>query len=305
MNDASGPTTPSPADPVVADLLERCVFPSRATAVTCAVSGGPDSSALLALAVAAGLEVTAVHVDHGLRDDSGAEAHAVERLAVAWGVRFRAERVEVTDGPDLEARARSARRSVLPPDALHGHTADDLAETVLLRMLRGTGPGGLAAMTTDAHPLLGLRRRETHALCDHLGVVALQDPTNTDVRFERNRVRHEVLPLLDDVAGRDVVPLLCRLADLASQDAAVLGGLAAALDPTDAAALAGAPRPVAVLAWRRWWSDATGSPYPPDHAATVRVLDVAAGRARACDVVDGWRLLRSAGRLRLDHVAPR
>jgi tRNA(Ile)-lysidine synthase len=271
--------------------------------VTCAVSGGADSSALLALAVAAGLRVTAVHVDHGLRPGSTLEADRVRHLSLAWGTEFRSERVEVGEGSDLEARARRARRSVLPADTLHGHTADDQAETVLLRLLRGTGPTGLAAMRTDHHPLLALRRAETVALCEHLGVDPVEDPSNTDARFRRNRVRHEVLPLLDDVAGRDVVPLLCRLADLAAQDAALVAALADDVDPTDAAAVAGAPRPVAVAALRRWWAGCTEAPYPPDHAATERVLAVAAGDARSCDVADGWRVCRTGGRLRLERVA--
>ncbi len=298
------PSRPTPDDPLVAALLERCAFPDAGTEVTCAVSGGADSSALLALAVAAGLRVTAVHIDHGLRPGSELEADRVRRMAAAWGTGFRAERVEVAEGSDLEARARQARRSVLPADALYGHTADDQAETVLLRLLRGTGPTGLAAMRTDHHPLLLLRRAETVALCEHLGVVPVEDPTNDDARFRRNRVRHEVLPLLDDVAGRDVVPLLCRLATLAAQDASLVAALAEDLDPTDAAAVTAAPRPVAVAALRRWWIGCTGAPYPPDQAATERVLAVAAGEVRSCDVADGWRVHRTSGRLRLEHGGP-
>jgi len=256
---------------------------------------------LLALAVAADLTVCVVHVDHGLRAGSEREAVVVAELAAAWGAEFRAEAVRVAPGADLEARARSARRSVLPATALLGHTAEDQAETVLLRLLRGTGPTGLAAMRPATHPLLGLRRAETVALCAHLGVQPVQDPTNTDPRFRRNRVRHEVLPLLDDVAGRDVVPLLCRLAELAGEDSDLLDALATRIDPTDAAALAAAPRPVAVAAWRRWWQDQTSCVHPPDRAATDRVLDVAAGAATSCDVVEGWRLCRTTGRLRLER----
>jgi tRNA(Ile)-lysidine synthase len=290
---------------VVARLLERSEFPAAGTPATCAVSGGPDSSAMLALAVAHGLSVTAVHVDHALRPGSQHEASVVGRLAEAWGADFRSERVEVGDGPDLEARARDARRSVLGPTALYGHTADDQAETVLLRLLRGTGPNGLAAMRSETHPILRLRRCDTVALCEHLGVAPIEDPSNRDPRFSRNRVRHEVLPLLEDVAGRDVVPLLCRLADLAALDAEVIDTLGADLDPTDAAAVAAAPAPVAVAAWRRWWADETGSAHPPDHAATARMLRVAAGHDRACDVVDGWSLRRTEGRLRLEHAVRR
>lgn len=298
---AGSPRTPRPDDPFVAELLARCTFPSGSTSLTCAVSGGADSTALLALASATGRPVTAVHVDHGLRPGSEHDAAHVERVATAWGASFRGERVALRGGPDLEQRARDARRAVLPPGTLHGHTADDQAETVLLRLLRGTGPSGLAAMRAATHPMLALRRTDTRALCAHLGVEPLEDPSNEDPRFVRNRVRHEVLPLLDSVAERDVVPLLSRLASLAAADADLIEQLAGELDPTDAAALAAAPTPVAAAAWRRWWSTTTGAAHPTDLAATERVLDVAAGRARSCDVADGWRVGRTAGRLRLER----
>lgn len=291
---------PSAADPVVGALLARTTLPTGpGDPLVVAVSGGADSTALLALAVATGRAVTAVHVDHGLRPEGPAEAAAVEARCAAWGAACVVHRVEVADGPDLEARARAARHAVLPPGTLLGHTAEDQAETVLLRLLRGTGPAGLAAMSADRHPLLGLRRAETETLCAHLGVAPLVDPTNRDPRFTRNRVRHEVLPLLAEVAGRDVVPLLGRLAGLAAEQAAVLERLADALDPTDAAALAAAPPPVAAAAVRRWWREGTGAEHPPDAAALARVVDVAAGRAVGCEVVDGWQVRRTAGRLRL------
>lgn len=287
---------------VVAGLTARCRFPPAGTAVTCAVSGGADSSALLVLAVAAGCDATAVHVDHGLRKGSRAEAAVVEQLARRVGAGFRSEVVEVPHGPDLEARARNARRSVLPPGTLFGHTADDQAETVLVRLLRGTGPTGLAAMRSAGHPLLGLRRSETRGLCLALGIEVVDDPSNRDPRFVRNRVRTELLPLLDDIAGRDVVPLLVRLAGQAADQADLIGHLAASLDPRDASAVAAAPQPVAAAALRGWWAEATGLDHPPDAAAVARMSAVARGERVGCEVSAGWSLRRRQGRLRL--VAP-
>src|SRR5438105_1748979 len=107
------------------DLLPRCTFPPAGSDVACAVSGGADSLALLVLAVAAGCRATAVHVDHGLRAGSAADADVVRDAARRLGAGFRAERVDVGAGPNLEARARVARYAVLPPDVLTGHTADD------------------------------------------------------------------------------------------------------------------------------------------------------------------------------------
>ncbi|MDQ4133384.1 MAG: tRNA lysidine(34) synthetase TilS, partial [Actinomycetota bacterium] len=205
--------------PVAGSLLARCTFPPAGTAVTCAVSGGADSLALLVLAVAAGSDVTAVHVDHGLRAESAAEASVVEAAARLYGAGFRAERASVAPGPNLEARARAARQAVLPPDALTGHTADDQAETVLLNVLRGAGLDGLGGMAAGRHPILGLRRHETSAVCRSEGLRPVQDPSNADPSFRRNRVRAEVLPLLADVAQRDVVPVLVRQAALLRDEA--------------------------------------------------------------------------------------
>src|SRR5690606_30551129 len=141
-------------------------FPPPGTPVTCAVSGGPDSSALLVLAVAAGCRATAVHVDHGLRPGSAAEAEVVAALADRLGAGFRSVAVDVADGPNLEARCREARLAALPPDACFGHTADDQAETILVNLMRGAALEGLAGMRPGPrHPLLALRRAETHALC--------------------------------------------------------------------------------------------------------------------------------------------
>lgn len=283
----------------VADLLRRCAFPPAGTEVTCAVSGGADSSALLVLAVAAGLEATAVHVDHGIREGSAAEAGVVADLAARLGVGFRAVNAPVPAGPDLEARARTARHVAVGPHALFGHTADDQAETVLLRLLRGTGPSGLSSMRPERHPLLALRRADTASLCRELGLEVVHDPTNDSPAFTRNRVRHEVLPLLDEVAARDVVPLLARLARLAADQSDLIDELAASVDPTDANSLAGAPRALAAAAIRRWWRGCTDGAMPPDERAVDRVLGVASGSAVACDVVGGWRVERSRGRLRL------
>lgn len=294
---------PDADDRVVGELLARCTFPPSGTAVTCAVSGGADSSALLALAVAAGLDVTAVHVDHGLRPGSAAEAEVVRELAQAWGASFVARSCVVEPGGDVEARARAARHRLVGPGALFGHTADDQAETVVLRLLRGTGPTGLAAMRATTHPILGLRRAETEALGEHLGVDVVRDPTNTDLRFRRNRVRAEVMPLLDGVAERDVVPLLCRLAEQSAQVADLLEVLAVELDPTSARALSTAPAPVAAAAFRRWWSEVTCEPFPPDAASIDRVMAVARGEATRCDVARGWSLRRSAGRLHLESTS--
>jgi tRNA(Ile)-lysidine synthase len=303
-------------------LLDRCDFPSAPAVL--AVSGGADSLALLVLAARAGLEVLAVHVDHGLRPGSNREAGVVAAAAAAYGAAFEARSVTVPPGPDLEARARQARYGVLPAGVLTGHTMDDQAETVLLAMLRGAGLDGLAGMRSpggpaaaerpdrtdpiDAaagpvRPLLGLRRSETAALCAAEGLTPVEDPSNRDLRFRRNRVRHQVLPLLCEVAGRDLVPVLARQARLLGDDAGVLEALAAEIDATDTRQLAAAPRPLARRAVRRWLRSAGTFPdaelHPPTADEVARVLAVADGVVRACELTGGRRVERHAGRLRV------
>ena len=281
------------------DLLARCTFPPAGVDVACAVSGGADSLALLVLAVAAGCRVTAIHVDHGLRPGSAAEAHVVAAAASRFGAAFRAERVDLDPGPNLEARARAARYGVLPPGVLTGHTADDQAETVLLNLLRGAGLDGLAGMAPGPnHPLLALRRAETHRLCADLGLDPVEDPSNADPAFRRNRVRAELVPLLEAIAARDPVPVLARQAALLRTEADLLDALAAELDPTDARSLAAAHPALARRAVRRWLTP--GQAHPPDLATVDRVLAVARNESAATDVGDGRRVARTQGRLRLE-----
>ena len=282
----------------IEQLLARCRFPGSGSGAVCAVSGGADSLALLALACAAGGDVTAVHVDHGLRAGSDREAEVVAAAAQRFGARFKAHTVEVVAGPNVEARARAARYRVLPSDVLTGHTADDQAETVLLNLMRGAGLDGLRGMPSERRPLIGIRRAETHALCADLGLQPVNDPSNDDRSLRRNRVRHELLPLLDSIAARDVAPVMSRQAELLGDDAALLDALSESIDPTDVKALQAAPRPLArraVRAWLRCGSDSEH--HPPDAATVERVLAVARGESKASDIGGGRRVVRSRGRL--------
>lgn len=283
-------------------LLDRCTFPAPGTDVVCGLSGGADSSALVALAVEAGCVVTAVHVHHGLRDSADHDADLAASTAATLGVAFSVVHADLDDGPNLEARARAARLDALGPGALTGHTADDQAETLLLALLRGSGSSGLGAISPGpTHPILALRRHDTEELCAHLGLDVATDPSNRDPRFRRNRIRHELLPLLDDIAERDVTVLLDRTASLVRDDDRLLQQLADTIDPTDAAAVVAAPRPLASRAIRRWL-DRDG--YPPDAASIARVLAVAAGASAACEVTGRGRIERRGGRLVLFPTGP-
>ena len=295
-----GPTT---STALVSDLLTRCTFPAAGTPLPCAVSGGADSLALLVLARAARCEVTAIHVEHGLRAGSDAEADVVADAARRFGARFESRRVSVASGPNLEARARAARSAVLPRGVATGHTMDDQAETILVNLLRGAGADGLAGMEPGSrHPLLGLRRRETHALCAAVGLVPVCDPSNADPAFVRNRVRHELLPLCAQVAGRDPVPR----AGPAGRRVARRGGAARPAGRRGAARprrrprqLAGTTAPLARRALRRWLRDETGTDHPPSLAEVERTLAVARGAAEGTELSGAWRVRRTDGRLRV------
>jgi len=281
---------------LMSQLLDRCSFPTVGTPVDCAVSGGPDSLALLVLAIEAGLEVTAWHVDHGLRSTSSAEGRTVVEVAGRLGAQARRVVAQVDEGPNLEARARDARRAALPPGVLTGHTADDQAETVLMNLLRGSGvPGAAGIGDTHRRPLLALRRSETWALCADRGLEVVCDPMNADPRFTRNRIRHEVLPLLAEVARRDPVPLLARHAERAAEAVTLLAGLVTEVDVTDVRSVADLSDGLVRLSIRNWLAGQTA--LPPDGASVDRVLEVVRGRSRAAEVVGGHRVVRHDGRL--------
>ncbi|HET7340988.1 MAG TPA: tRNA lysidine(34) synthetase TilS, partial [Methylomirabilota bacterium] len=222
--------------------LRRHAMLAGGETVLVAVSGGADSVALLhllhALAPAWRLRLHVLHVDHGLRPDSAADAGLVRALGARLGVEVDVARVRVGAG-SVEAAARAARYEALEASADRvgaariavGHTADDQAETVLMRVLGGAGVRGLAAIPPVRgriiRPLIGLRRDALRRMLREAGVAWVEDPTNRDPKFLRNRIRHELLPLLAACCGPDVVPSLARVARLARETVHALDHAAA------------------------------------------------------------------------------
>ena len=279
------------------ELQDRCVFPPSGTEVDCAVSGGADSLALLLLAVNSGLKVTAWHVDHGLRETSSDEGRMVFEVATDLGVKAHCVEAFIEDGPNLEARARDARRKVLPSQVLTGHTADDQAETVLLNLLRGSGVQGAAGIgEPHRRPILDLRRSETKSLCLSAKLDPVNDPMNLDPRFTRNRIRNEVIPLLTEVAGRDSVLMLARHANLAGEASGILGDLVKNLDITDVRSVDDTPDPVVKFAIQEWLTDKIG--LPADSSSINRVLQIVRGEIKGTEIHGGFRVDRSQGKVR-------
>jgi tRNA(Ile)-lysidine synthase len=290
-----------------------------------ALSGGPDSTALayLVAEARADLDLTLAHVRHGLRDDT--EDLAVVRMHADWlGLPLEVREVEVVRrGEGLEAAARHARYAALREvtaevgaDALLvGHTADDQAETMLLRLARGTGVDGLGAMRPRAgdllRPLLRLRRPDVHRFVLLEGLPSVRDPHNLAPAVRRNVARHRVLPALEAM-GPDPVGALTRLADLACDDAAAIAPLVAEVVAgarrvgrvvaLRTRTLAEAPVAIARRAVREVLAEVGDGP-PPSAAAVSRVLDLRPGggldlpggvRATAGG---GWLALAPAGRV--------
>jgi tRNA(Ile)-lysidine synthase len=279
-------------------LLLRCNFPQEGTSYKCAVSGGPDSLALLALAVRAGLRVTCYHVDHQIREGSHLEATKVRSAAKLLGAEFVALSVAVEEGPNLEARARALRKAALPPDAATGHTLDDQAETVLINLLRGAGLDGLSGMEINfSHPILRIRRWETRKLTELLGLDPVMDPSNDDPRFLRNRVRHELLPLCNEIARRDVAVLLARTAEVVSAENELLEDLAAGIKADSVAEILQVQEVLAKRALRGWLRGLNAEKHPPSYESLERVMEVAKKKRLACQLPGGIDVHRSKGSL--------
>lgn len=248
----------------------RRAHPEVGDDVCVALSGGADSLALTAAAAVEFAAVTALVVDHGLQE--GSDAAARDAAAAARGLGASAEVLVVvvdSDGSGPEAAARTARYTALDTarrgrPVLLAHTLDDQAETVLLGLGRGSGAHSLRGMAAwDApwgRPLLGVRAVDTRDACRDLGLEVWSDPHNTDPSFTRVRLRHEVLPLLEDVLGGGVAEGLARTASLLGVDDDELDRLARAVPVGPDGALEVSrlePLPAAVLTrvLRHWLRD--------------------------------------------------
>ena len=202
-----------------------------------AVSGGADSVALLHLLLpecrARGIAPTVLHLNHGLRAEADEEARFVEALAADAGVPFVSRRVALAerpaDGRSLEMAARDARLDFFRHayeecalDALAtGHHADDVAETLLMRLARGAGAAGLAGLRPHTHldgcrmirPLLAISGAALRAWLRERGLTWCEDASNRDPAIPRNAVRHVVLPHLEATWVADLRARLCQSAE--------------------------------------------------------------------------------------------
>jgi tRNA(Ile)-lysidine synthase len=300
--------------------------------VLVACSGGADSLALAAatafVAPRLGLRAGLVTVDHGLQPGSAEQAARVAAVGYELGldpVEIVPVQIGRSGGP--EAAARAARYAALDSVAaaldasvLLGHTLDDQAETVLLGLGRGSGPRSIAGMRAVTamgtggwwlRPFLGLRRATTAAACGALGLSPWDDPHNADPAFRRVRLRHEVLPLLEDVLAGGVAEALARTASLVQDDLDALDALASSMINTPAATagcgaggidleiagLADQPRAIRTRVLRAWADGAGAQPLTAAHVAALDALLTEWHGQGPVDLPGGIRAARASGKL--------
>ncbi|MET0237964.1 MAG: tRNA lysidine(34) synthetase TilS [Kibdelosporangium sp.] len=207
--------------------------------IAVAVSGGADSLALAA-ATATLTDVTALIVDHGLQPGSAGVARTAAARLREFKIDSRILAVQVGGAGGMEAAARRARYQALKAAhdglILLGHTLDDQAETVLLGLGRGSGPRSIAGMRALdppwGRPLLGIRRSVTVEACAEFGLEPWQDPHNADPRFTRVRLRHELIPLMEEVLQGGVAGALARTAGQLREDLDALDEIASRVPRT-------------------------------------------------------------------------
>ncbi len=219
--------------------------------VLVAVSGGTDSLALLyglhALHTHLNCHLHVVHLDHRLRQDSSTDADFVREHAVRLGLPFTGHSVELPQfikkwKLSVEAAARKARydfyesvcTQVGATKVALGHQQDDIAETVLMNLIRGAGTTGLKGIEPIRdgkfiRPLAQFTRKEIETYLKSMDLVPRQDPTNTDKRYLRNRIRHELIPLLEQNYNPNIKAGLSRTAEILGAESEYLDGIAQAV----------------------------------------------------------------------------
>jgi tRNA(Ile)-lysidine synthase len=300
----------------LANALDAPDAPGAFEHLAVAVSGGPDSTALLAalaeLAPGRGGKLTAVHLDHGLRDGEGArEGERVAALAIRLGIPCVCRSIAVPHGGNLESRAREARYRALDVVAsevgatriVTGHTQDDQVETLLLRLLRGTGRRGLGGMRPVRgrlyRPLLGVTRADVRRFLADRDLEFSIDRTNADLHHARNRVRRLLVPFLEAEFNPRLRPALAALALRLRDEDSLLAKLASGragelvADGRLAVAVAREPRALARRVVSAWLEAAAGRAVTASHVE--RVLALAADGARGSESVPGpARVIREA-----------
>lgn len=280
------------------------------------LSGGADSVALLDVAVRLAAEVSALHVNYGLRAEAAADEEHCRAVCSALGVDLVVERVSLGDEGNLQALARDARYSLAERhaagDYAAAHTASDQAETVLYRLATSPGRRALLGMEPRrgrlVRPLLAVTREEVRDYCRARSLEWREDASNLDPRFARSRTRHELLPALrslDSRAERAIAETALTLRDEAEVlDAAAADALAGlgGGPAVEIAALAELPRGLARIVLRGLAEEAAGEQHALSRAEVEAVLALGErGGTSSLDLGGSLTAVAEYGTLRFRH----
>jgi tRNA(Ile)-lysidine synthase len=286
--------------------IQSCGLIKPGDRVLVAVSGGPDSTALLVAMRELGFDFSAAHFDHALRAGSAQVAGHVAELCASLGVELVTERrASPMPRGSVQAGARAlryeflerARTRVAADVVALAHTADDVVEGAVLHLMRGCGLPGLRGMPKSrgayVRPMLGVWRREVVEFLEHRGITGHADPANADLHYARARVRHEILPALE----RDRPGIGRRFYAAARQASAMQQALEQEVDALLAAGMPAAPdvaqmrEPLAVELMKALYSRAGGSQPALSRAHLASMLDLVRGGrgGRGIDLPRGRR----------------
>lgn len=265
--------------------------------VEVALSGGADSAALALLSLEAGAQVTAIHIDHQL-PASPTMAAAAAAVAAELGISLEARRVDVGEGPSPEDQARTARYEALASRArpvVTGHTRDDCVETMLINLVRGTGPAGLTGIPRFRpphiyRPMLDVTRAETREMSTLAELPFVDDPMNEDLSLTRNRVRLQLLPIMREL-NPQIDSALARTAAALERDREYLDGQAAEHSGQTLAVSVLSTLPSA-LADRLLHGALERSGITPTSDRIGRMWSVVSGESDRQDLADGRIVLR-------------
>lgn len=286
---------------LVATALPLLDMPEGPSVV--ALSGGADSAVLALLAREAHHSIRAVHIDHGF---AGSPALSVAAAAIAdeLDISLSVVRVTVAEGPSPEGQAREARYrelTELDEPVLTGHTRDDSTETMLLNLVRGTGASGLAGIPRfrppNIHrPMLAVTRSTTREIATLAGLGFVDDPMNQDMSLTRNRVRHQILPLLREL-NPQVDSALARAATNLERDSDYLEHLASLHGDAGAVPVAVVATVPRVIADRILLGLLRGAGVEPSNDRVERMWSVVSGESTRQQLADGKAVLRQGAML--------
>lgn len=280
------------------------VINNRSVLLAC--SGGVDSLALLVILHSLSVDFSVCYVEHGLSKETKAAGVMLDQLCLSLKVDFKEVEIDLPEeqrNSNVEANARNLRYKVLEQTRLEtnkdvlatAHHMDDVAETFLINLIRGTGSGGFSLAQERnriVRPILSARKKQLESVVAYCSLLPVVDPTNSEPIFVRNRIRNEVIPLLDEISNRDTTTLIVRAAEAINSDAKYIRELAISKwpkgEPTTKS-LRDLDPALQIHALREWIEG-----YPPSTEEMERILKVVSHEIKSTQL-SGHRTIRRTG----------